>query len=467
MSAQVDPRRAPSAARQRGQAIFLAAVFLLLGISAAIYTTLGSTSFSIASRQAENDARALAQVKDALIAWSASRTPTGVSPNIRPGELPCPDINPLDGYEDGSCVAGALGRVPWKTLGIPEPKDEAGETLWYAIAGPFRIYNMSSTPITSDTLGNIAVYHNPGSTSSTATTLTTQAVAVIFAPGASLGTQDRSSSTTMSCTAPSGTMARNLCASNYLEIAVGPSGNINNATINGPFIQAQSSTTPSFNDRLLVITNADLMPAVERRVAREMMSILEQYRIATGGDYPSANRANGNSDGRYNRHRFPCGVALPTAWGSGGTPSLPNWLTNGCGSNGWASVIFYAVGRNLLVGNNCSTCASTTITCPGTTTTSSTTSLTVTNASSRPADRCPAGASPFTCTPTVLNNGTANLILITPGAATSNRASGWPSTLTPISGYFEDSANNDNDDYNCFIVPTSTSYDRDRIYVVP
>ena len=66
------------------------------------------------------------EVRDALIGWSAARTSPADGVNARPGELPCPDINPLDGFEDGNCVAGAIGRVPWRTLGIPEPVDEIG-----------------------------------------------------------------------------------------------------------------------------------------------------------------------------------------------------------------------------------------------------------------------------------------------------------------------------------------------------
>ena len=86
--------------------------------------------------------------------------------------------------------------VPWKSLGIPKPTDSAGETLWYAIAGPFRNYSMTTAPITSDTLGNLTVYLG-----SSASTLTSQAIAVIFAPGAVLGTQDRSCTIGVNCTA--------------------------------------------------------------------------------------------------------------------------------------------------------------------------------------------------------------------------------------------------------------------------
>jgi len=435
----------------------LTAVLVALGVLALVLTTAGSDSVSIANRQADDTARTLAQVKEALIGWSASRTPPTDGADARPGELPCPDINPLDGYEDGSCVAGALGRVPWKTLKIPEPKDEAGETLWYTIAGPFRKVVNSPAPITSDTLGNITVYQG-----STATTLTTQAVAVIFAPGAAVGTQDRSTTDTMDCTAPSGTYERNLCASNYLETA----GTTNNATINGPFIQAQASS--AFNDRLLVITNADLMPAVEPRVAREMISILQRYKTATGV-YPWADRFEGNSDGSFpdyfNRARFPCGNALPTSWAGAGI-TLPNWLQNGCTNpvTGWTSVIYYTVAKNRLQngGINCTTCTDAT--------------LTVTNASNRIADLClttgvTCVAPTWWSSPTVVSSGAAaaDLILITPGAATGNPPRNWPTDWSAITGYFEDTENSENVtgvNSDKYVVPSSTNNNRDRIYIV-
>jgi len=424
-------------------------VVALVGLATALLVYGMVDTTTIALQRDRNTAAAFADVKRALIGWSVARDPITGGANARPGELPCPDMN-NDGFEDGSCVAGALGRVPWKTLGIPEPKDTAGETLWYAVAGPFRIWNMSSAPITSDTMGNITVYQD-----TTATLVTAQAVAVIFSPGAVQGTQNRDSTASALCSTTGTTIARNLCAANYLETAAGT----NNAVTNGPFISAPSSGT--FNDKVMAITTFDLIPPVERRVAREMMSLLESYRIATGGSYPTADILNGNSNSEHNRHRFPCASAIPISWGPP-APSLPNWLTNGCGSNGWASVIFYAVSKNRLDGNICATCSGGT-SCGSTTTID--TRLTITNASNKVADSCPAGASPYTCTPTVLGTGIANLLLITPGAATTNRAGGWTSSLSTITGYFEDALNSDNDDGNCYVVPTSTSHDRDRMYV--
>ena len=253
---------------QRGQAIIIIVLVLALGTGFLVYSLAGPHALA-AQKNAETDA-ALAQVKQALIGWSASRTPTPSSPTVRPGELPCPDMNDNGLDDDGSCSAGAIGRVPWQTLGIPRPLDGSGETIWYAIAGPFRYRNVNPQPITSDTLGNLTVYQG-----SSATTLTSQAIAVLFATGPTLGTQTRGT-TLAPCSTTGTTIQQRNCATNYLE----STGGGNNAQTGGPFIQAIVSGT--FNDRVLAITNADLMPLVEQRVAREMMAILEQYRVAAG-----------------------------------------------------------------------------------------------------------------------------------------------------------------------------------------
>lgn len=418
-------------AYERGQAMILTVVLIAVGVGAALLVMTSTVSVSIANKQAKHNEAVLARVKEALIGWSAARTRTATNPNARPGELPCPDTDnngfaenddDNDGVDEASCASGTIGRVPWKTLGIPEPKDSAGETLWYAVSGNFRVYRDTAphaytSPITSDTLGTLTIYHE-----TTSNTITNEAIAVIFAPGVALGTQDRSTTTTMSCAAPSGTYFRHQCASNYLEIA----GGVNNARINGPYIRAQASAT--FNDRLLVITNADLMPVVEQRVGREMRSLLDAYRAATLF-YPWADSNDGNSDLGYNRGRFPCNPAgtLPVVWGSvtPATPTLPAWLTNGCGNNGWASVIYYAAGQGSLdVG--CTTCE----TVPP-------------------------------CLDLSLNLDVAcgtSLVLLTPGAASGART--W------VTGYFEDAENSDNND-DRYVTPTSRNYDRDRIFTTP
>ncbi len=303
---------------------------------------------------------------------------------------------------------------------------------------------MPNCPLNSDTLGQLAV---------TGIEPTGNAVAIVFAPGAPLGAQSRSS-------------ANENIATNYLE---GENENGNNPT----FTTAADSST--FNDRLLALTNGDLMPAVERRVAREMISILQQYQAATAtstlaslrpgiGIYPWTDRSDGNSND-WNHNRFPCGTALPVNWNTPvpssspltQTPVLPAWLRDSCATNpvtGWSSVIYYAVARSKLENNAsvpCTNCTDNT--------------LTVTNSTNAIADLCLASTTPV-CTPAVVSSGSTDLLLITSGAATASPRGNWPSAnFNPITGYFEDAENADNNDDN-YVVPSSTSHDRDRIYIV-
>ena len=439
-------------------------VVMLLGMATALLVYGMVDTNSLAVRRDRDTATAFAEVKRALIGWSVQRT-SGALPNARPGELPCPDINPLDGFEDGNCAAGALGRVPWKTLGIPEPKDGAGETLWYAIAGPFRIWGVNSNPINSDTKGNLTVNNGEfdviNGIYNVTSTITIEAVAVLFAPGASLGTQNRDTAASALCPTTGTTIARNLCAANYLETAAG----VNNSTTNGPFISAPTSYTPppGFNDKVMVITTADLMPIVEQRVAREVRTILQNYKTATAalgynggaGIYPWADCSNGTSDypsappgppypDGSNRGRFPSFNAYPVNWGVSGTPTIPNWFSNQGATNfNWGWVIYYSVGRNHLEGGGapCGTCETV-------------------GSGSPPSDGSLSVNGAF---------GKEVVIIMTGPAGASRPLDGLGSGICGTaqwSAYLEDGANNDLLD-DRYVTPSSTAFARDRIYTIP
>ena len=398
---------------QRGQAALFVVLLLAVGIGLFAYGAASSLSFS--QQQEVRTRLAFVQVRDALIGWSAQRTSSVSLPNARPGELPCPDNN-NDGFEDGSCVAGAIGRVPWKTLGIPEPKDGAGETLWYAIAGPFRIWGMNGTPINSDTKGNLTVYQD-----SMATTNTSEAVAVIFAPGPVVPGQIRDAAN-----------ANN--AANYLDTT----GGVNNAIAGGPFISTQGSAT--FNDRLLAITTADLMPVVEQRVARELLALLQSYRAASSvpsfpldpqtpcNCYTWADNDNNNEgDNDAFRGWLPLGEGDPHDW-SVAPPSpaglgivVPAWLHQ----NNWWQVIYYAVA-------------------PDETQNKSGGTLTV--------DGVPG----------------TRVVLITPGPPPPGvpRPVNAPGTAAYWAEYLNDPENSDHTN-NIYVRPTSIAYARDRLYTIP
>ena len=402
-------------------------VVMLFGMAAAllVYGMVDTTSLA-AQRDIRTQA-ALAQAKDALIGRA-------VSDSNRPGSLPCPDfddgtLNPLnapnDGIADvmfGNDCPSYIGRLPWKTLGLPDLRDSDGERLWYALSNNFRDDD-SAQPINSDTKGNRTVNHG-----STAVVFTLEAAAVIFAPGASLAAQIRDTVPALCPTNPAivTPFARNLCAANYLD-AAGVGANNAAAGEAGPFVSAQRSDT--FNDRLLVITTAELMTPVEQRAVREIRTLLESYKTASSDGvgplcdcYPWAdNNFDGKSDLGATRggpplHRESDPLqpdALPHKWDELAV-GVPGWLKN----NDWYKVIYYAV------------------------------------APAETASHSPA----TTLTVDVVSK---NVVLITPGPAVTG--DGRPSMNW--CNYVSDALNCDSND--TFFTPSSIAYVRDRLATIP
>src|SRR5689334_19147629 len=124
MSAQCPPRRAPRGARQGGQAMLLTVLLLGVGVSAVVYTFASPAKRSIEAERIT--AAALADAKTALIGYAVGiRVDAGVAGTPRIGDLPCPDITNT-GVAGGSCSNGGgttIGRLPWKTLGLPDLRD--------------------------------------------------------------------------------------------------------------------------------------------------------------------------------------------------------------------------------------------------------------------------------------------------------------------------------------------------------
>src|SRR5688572_7702946 len=171
MIAQRNQRYAPTITCQRGQAALITMLLVLgIGVTALVYSIRTPAKTSI-----ENDnktAAALALAKEALIGYAAS------APN-RPGALPCPDTD-NDGSANGPSVGNGectsyLGRLPWRTLALPDLRDGSGERLWYAISPVFRNWPTAGPffpgVLNSDTPGALAI-----------TGITDPAIAIIFSP---------------------------------------------------------------------------------------------------------------------------------------------------------------------------------------------------------------------------------------------------------------------------------------------
>jgi len=320
-------------------------VVLLVGFAAGVALFSFYSPNTIAQQSAQKTADALAQAKLALINYAVSAPHSAIPADgsTRPGELPCPDRN-NDGWDnDGACAAGELGRVPWKTLGIPDPIDAGGETLWYAVSAAFRTQPSNLAAINSDTRGTLTVFASNG-----VTALTTEAAAVIFAPGPAHGVQTRASANL------------NLVAQ-YLETAAG----INNAIANGPFVQGAHSS--NYNDQLAFITPDEFIPAVEMRVLQALKSTLTSFRaLSTCQCYPWATTfAGGGSTSvvGVNRGRLPA-TALPEAWGTNASVALPAWFI----PNNWYNEIYYSVAKQNTAGGGttCTTCLDATLSVNGT-----------------------------------------------------------------------------------------------------
>ena len=334
--------RATRGKRQEGIFLIVAALAMLgvLGVFLVGSFAAGNPKIS----RGTITVAALAKAKAALIAYAVARDDPG-----RPGEFPCPTTvattNTTYGISAGVCATTRLGRLPWRTLGIQELVDGAGEPLWYAVSTNFR---PAVANINTDKLGTLTVYDSDGTT-----TLATQVVAVVFSPGAPIGTQNRASSSAF-CTTTSTTIARNICATNYLESDAGR----NNATNAGPYIAGKFGAT--FDDQIVYITTDDFMPKIEGRIFSILTNTLNNY-YAVNGYYPYAANNSDAASGTQNQlncannvftGRLPRFVLLSPATGSpctgladwqpvGNPNGLPAWFT----ANNWNAAIHYVVGK--------------------------------------------------------------------------------------------------------------------------
>ncbi|GMV55577.1 MAG: hypothetical protein AMXMBFR6_13820 [Betaproteobacteria bacterium] len=288
--------------RQRGAALpAIVAIVVLLGASLLFWYRPGTGAVT---RDARSDA-ALAQAKAALLGYAARCGVTAVgrqpflqqadnscanSDQDRPGDLPCPDLDGDGETEISHCgkangtdpARPRLGWLPWKTLGLPEPRDGSGERLWYAVATTFK-NNLRAPPINSDTRGTISVRNALGNLIHDGRT-GSGVVAVIIAPGAALVRADGLAQVRNAAHASD--------ARHYLDKAPGDNAEDNadladqdadndgladgnDGFITGPIADAQGR--PLVNDRIVVITRDELLAAVERRVAAEARECLTHY----------------------------------------------------------------------------------------------------------------------------------------------------------------------------------------------
>jgi hypothetical protein len=315
----------------RGLAPLLACLVLLAGVLALIGGALAA--FGSAAERERATERSLAEAREALIAYAVDRAITSW---VGPGYLPCPDLDD-DGWAESTCGSQSgdsgqeqrLGRLPWKTLGLPDLRDGHGERLWYAVSSKYKgLLNCAVSHACLDmspdaALGTITVRDaagtltHDGRSTDLAHLERSGAVAVILAPGPALARtladgssveQQRTCSAgecdaTGRCLAEPPRLVAKCHPANYLDRAAaarfanednadfvdrndaGRSAN-GNGFIAGPVRDEQGNLV--VNDRLAVVSYADIMPRLMKRVALEVAHCLRYYatRPENGGRYP-------------------------------------------------------------------------------------------------------------------------------------------------------------------------------------
>ena len=307
------PKTRP-ASRRPARGFALIAILAVLGIVAVSLMVTALNSGALKNEQDRKTTYVLAQAKQALVGRAAADA-------NRPGSLPCPDTD-NDGIVTvgvdviGNACASYIGRLPWKTLGLPDLRDSDGERLWYALSPNFR--DATGVAINSGTIGTLYV---------TGSVTANNAAAVVFAPGAPLG-QSRTTAN-----------ANNVAS--YLDG--------NNAKAVGTYESLAPSGT--FNDRLIAIVPAEVMSLVERRLAKEISDAVNGY-FTSNALLPyaapaecsgSCTAANGTLTGRIPGDPSPApayaGASAFLAAASG------SWFD----SNGWRNVVQYSVATECTV----------------------------------------------------------------------------------------------------------------------
>ena len=306
-------------ARQRGIALLILLAIISMAIIFALVAGLNKNAGELARARDQKTYAALAQAKAALIAYAVTYVDDPSHAYPIPGYLPCPDLGPGSNLEGaaapncGSFLVSAMGKLPWKKLGLDVLKDSSGECLWYAVSGTYKnnpngITTNNTTSTSSpnnmmnwDTNGQFKVVDSNGNTLA-GSSADNQAVAVIFAPGSTLSGQDRT--TPSAWLSPSNQVPAcggNYTASAYLDTANG----INNSTLVTPtspgsvtdvssFIAGTASDT--FNDKLVYITRADIWNAIKKRsdfnnylraMTRLTAECIAWYGYQNAGGYPN------------------------------------------------------------------------------------------------------------------------------------------------------------------------------------
>jgi len=250
--------------QQSGAALLMLMLAVLAATATVLLATLSNSELK--TRRLTETRHVLADARQALIEYAV------VNPDLdgtKSHSLPCPDIDASGGFLDGESHTSAcgsagesvMGRLPWRTLGIEPKRDASGACLWYAVSGSWKDAAGASSPlINTDSNGQLQLYGIEAATLIQGVAPDDRIVAVVFAGMPPINGQTRPAAGT-GCAVGGN-------AANYLDIDSG--SGISNAFLSGSadaidqFVVA-ANVNELHNDRIAVITRADLAKRIESR----------------------------------------------------------------------------------------------------------------------------------------------------------------------------------------------------------
>ncbi len=252
--------------RQRGAALLVMMLGVILATATVLVVTVNVDALK-ARRQATS-LDVLGQARDALLDYAL------VSAHLTPGGshgLPCPDIDATGGFLEGAahttaCGAAGetvIGRLPWRTLGLPALKDGSSECLWYVVSGSWKHADgATAAMINADTNGQLQLASVDTGALLAGAAAEDRPVAAIIAAMPPLDRQSRPAiGAGMQCSDPRRT-------SDYLEDDAA-SGSSNSALLGAPdvidVLGLAAEANELHNDKVVLISRADVARRIHSR----------------------------------------------------------------------------------------------------------------------------------------------------------------------------------------------------------
>lgn len=274
-------RKFPSHRNRCSQSGF--GLLLLLGLLGLVvlFVAVGQLNEFATRRNLDTTTRdSLQQATQALIGYAATYRDTH-STTTPPtfGYLPCPatDGNGVAG-NCGTTGTAIIGFLPFKTLNLPDLRDNAGECLWYAVAGTIK-NSPAQLQLNWDVQGQFVVVDTAGAVLASPNAQDGGPVALIVAPGPPLSGQARTAANTPCGKAP--------VYANFIE----STATFPNA---GPVTMTQGSPSgQAANDQFAWITAKEVFDRINQRsdFAPQINGLMNEMTNCLGSGLPTPDLA--------------------------------------------------------------------------------------------------------------------------------------------------------------------------------